>query len=118
MFKTETKKIGFVLTLITVINSIFASLFSLIIFCLIVYHIYRTPTRKREKVILLLSGNIYLCIFIYMMILSSMNIQTILGDFYEWNFDSSWCVFVGYLSPTILCVLYYSFVNQVRRIRN
>lgn len=114
MFTNENKKIGFVLTSITVITSLSASLISLIIFCLIIYHISRDRMRKRDKVILLLCGNIYLCILIYMIILSSMNIQTILGDLYERNFESAWCKFVGYMSPTILCVLYYSFVNQVR----
>lgn len=113
MLNIDNDRSAFVLTLITIMNSLFACLISLIIICMIVYHLYYNPMRKRDKIILLLCGNIYLCILMYMIILSSMNIQTILGDFYQWNFNSSRCIFVGYMSPAILGVLYYSFVNQV-----
>ena len=118
MINEENKFSAIALTCITIVNSLFASLLSLIVICLIINHLYYNQMRKRDKVIVLLSGNIYLCILMYMIILSSMNIQTILGDFYGWNFNSSRCTFVGYMSPAILCVLYYSFVNQVRNTRN
>jgi len=113
MFNNQNKVIGFVLTLITLGHSLFACLISVVIFSIITYNLCYNRMKRREKIILLLCTNIYLCILIYMTILSSMNIQTILGDLYGRDFNSSWCIFIGYTSPAILCVLYYSFVNQV-----
>ncbi|UJR17307.1 hypothetical protein I4U23_004202 [Adineta vaga] len=42
----------------------------------------------------------------------SFNIQTLLGDLYEQNFNTSRCIFMGYLMIICLCALYCSFVNQ------
>ncbi|CAF4221670.1 unnamed protein product, partial [Adineta steineri] len=44
--------------------------------------------------------------------LSSMNIRSILGDLYKQSFDSSWCIFSGYLVIVLLGMLYMTFVNQ------
>jgi len=113
MLNNQNKLIGFVLTLVTLIHSTFACILSSVIFFLIIYHLCYKRVKRGDKTILLLCANIYLFLLIYMIILSLMNIQTILGDLYERDFNSSWCIFVGYLSPVILCVLYHSFVNQV-----
>jgi hypothetical protein len=113
MFNNENQLAGFILTLVTLVHSLFACLISLIVFCIIIYHLYYNQLKREDRITILLCANIYLCILVYMTILSLMNIQTILGDIYERNFNSSWCIFVGYISPVILCVLYHSFVNQV-----
>jgi hypothetical protein len=113
MLNKQNKVIGFVLTLITLTHSLLTCLISLIIFSIIIYHLLSDRIKRRDKIILLLCANIYLWMLIYMVILSSMNIQTILGDLYGRDFNSSWCILIGYVSPAVLCVLYYSFVNQV-----
>ncbi|CAF1257487.1 unnamed protein product [Adineta steineri] len=44
--------------------------------------------------------------------LSSMNIRSMLGDLYNQSFDSSGCIFSGYLSSVLLGMLYWNFFNQ------
>ncbi|CAF4012712.1 unnamed protein product [Adineta steineri] len=44
--------------------------------------------------------------------LISTNIRSILGDLYNQSFDSSWCIFSGYLVLVLLGMLYMTFVNQ------
>ncbi|CAF1187571.1 unnamed protein product [Adineta steineri] len=44
--------------------------------------------------------------------LISMNIRSILGDLYNQSFDSSWCIFSGYLAIILLSMLYMNFLNQ------
>ncbi|CAF1498470.1 unnamed protein product [Adineta steineri] len=41
-----------------------------------------------------------------------MNIRSILGDLYNQSFDSSWCIFSGYLAIILLGMLYWNFLNQ------
>jgi hypothetical protein len=43
----------------------------------------------------------------------SFNIQTLLGDVYGNNFDSSWCIFRGYFICVTTCTTYHAFVIQV-----
>jgi len=69
--------------------------------------------KKENRVNGIICADIYLLIFFYMIILVSFNIQTLLGDLYEHDFNSSWCVFMGYLAPVFLNALYWAFVNQV-----
>ncbi|CAF0873653.1 unnamed protein product [Adineta steineri] len=44
--------------------------------------------------------------------LSAMNIRSILGDLYNQSFDSSWCIFSGYLAIILIGMLYLNFLNQ------
>ena len=48
-----------------------------------------------------------------MLVLLSIDIQTILGDLYELNFDSAGYRFQGYLLNGLIISLYNSFVVQV-----
>jgi len=52
-------------------------------------------------------------IFLYVTTLISLNIQTLLGDVYGINFDSSWCTFRGYLLTIAICGLFHAFAIQV-----
>ena len=56
---------------------------------------------------------IYLFIFIYVILLSSMSVNTLLGDLYQYHFSSSWCIFKAYLITVILTTLYCVCINQV-----
>ncbi|CAF0728471.1 unnamed protein product [Adineta steineri] len=112
MFSNQIKLTGFILSLITVIHSTFTCFISIVIIFIIIYELCYKNLKREERTTLFLCVNIYLFLLIYMMILSLMNIQTILGDLYERDFNSTLCIFIGYLSPVILCVLYHSFVNQ------
>ncbi|CAF1365716.1 unnamed protein product [Rotaria sp. Silwood1] len=108
----DYKIVGFVLNLISLIHGSFASVISVIILGIIIYHQYHDHLRREEKITLILSANIYFYMNIYALVLVSGNIQTLLGDIYEKKFDSSWCTFRGYLVPVSCCTLFLSFVIQ------
>jgi len=91
----------------------FASLVSLIIFIIIIVHLFFNRTKKEEKVTLILSDNIFIFIFVYGITLNSFCVNTILGELYGYNFESSWCIFSGYFVTVIVFVLYSVFVIQV-----
>ncbi|CAF1123441.1 unnamed protein product [Adineta steineri] len=44
--------------------------------------------------------------------LISMNVRSMLGDLYNQSFDSSWCIFSGYLALVLVGMLYLNFLNQ------
>ncbi|CAF0900105.1 unnamed protein product [Adineta steineri] len=44
--------------------------------------------------------------------LISMNVRSILGDLYNQYFNSTWCIFSGYLAIVIFGMLYMNFLNQ------
>ena len=105
--------VGFVLNMMTLIISLCACVISLPIIMVIFYHLRGNRTKREDRVTLILSANIYPLIFVYSLILVSFNFQTLFGDLYQWNFQSTWCIFLGYFSPAVLCMLYWAFVNQV-----
>lgn len=104
---------GLTFTFITIIFDGFASIISLIIFIIILIHLFSNQTKKEEKVTLILSANICIFIFIYGLMVISFCIQTILGEFYGYDFQSSWCIFSGYFIAVIVFALYSVFVSQV-----
>jgi len=104
---------GYILNIITLSIDMFTCLNSLIIFICIIYHICYNRIKQEDRVTVMHGINIYLLLSIYTVILILSNIQTVLGDLYGYNFNSSWCIFLGYFSPVILTTLYWSFVNQV-----
>ncbi|CAF1320065.1 unnamed protein product [Rotaria sordida] len=104
--------VGFVLNLISLIHGSFAIMISVIIIGIIIYHQYHNRLRREEKITLILSANIYFYMNIYVAVLVSGNIYTLLGDIYEKNFDSSWCAFRGYLVPVSCCALLLAFAIQ------
>ncbi|CAF0980159.1 unnamed protein product [Rotaria sordida] len=104
--------VGFVLTLISLIHGSFATVISVIVIGIIIYHQYHNHLRREEKITLILSVNIYFYMNLYVVVLVSCNIQTLLGDIYEKNFDSSWCTFRGYLIPVSCCALFHAFAIQ------
>ncbi|CAF0980250.1 unnamed protein product [Rotaria sordida] len=83
--------VGFAVTLISLIHGSFATVISAIVLGIIIYHQYHNRLTREEKITLILSANIYFHMNIYIVVLISCNIQTLLGDIYEKNFDSSWC---------------------------
>ncbi|CAF4023687.1 unnamed protein product [Rotaria sordida] len=104
--------VGFVLTLISLIHGSFASVISAIVLGIIIYHQYHNRLRREEKITLILSANIYFYMNLYVVVLVSCNIHTLLGDIYEKNFDSSWCTFRGYLITVACCTLFNAFAIQ------
>ncbi|CAF3927445.1 unnamed protein product [Rotaria sordida] len=105
--------IGFVLNLISLIHGSFAIVISVIVIGIIIYHQYHNRSTREEKITLILSVNIYFYMIIYVAVLVSGNIHTLLGDIYEQNFDSSWCIFRGYLIPVSCCALFHAFAIQI-----
>ncbi|CAF3778353.1 unnamed protein product [Rotaria sordida] len=104
--------VGFVLNLISLIHGSFATVVSVIVIGIIIYHQYHNHLRREEKITLILSANIYFYMNLYVVVLVSCNIQTLLGDIYEKNFDSSWCTFRGYLITVACCTLFNAFAIQ------
>ncbi|CAF1476201.1 unnamed protein product [Adineta steineri] len=104
--------VGFVLSLISLIHGSFGSVISILIFLLLIFYQYKNDLKKEERINLFLFTTIYFYLFIYILTLTSFNIQTILGDLYGMNFNSSWCTFRGYLIPVSCSALYQTFVIQ------
>ncbi len=105
--------VGYVLTFISLINAVFASVISLMVIVIIIYHQYNNRLKRDEKITLLLSFNIYSIIFICLITLMPSNIQTLIGDVYGISFDSSWCIFRTYFIAVMFFALYHAFVIQV-----
>jgi hypothetical protein len=113
MINSETNTIAFTINIIALVHGLFACIFSVVIFVIIIYHLYKKRVKRENKIVFILSANIYLLIFIYATTLISFNIDTLLGDLYNLNFDSSWCTFRGYFVSVMLGALYFGFVIQV-----
>ncbi|CAF1031028.1 unnamed protein product [Adineta steineri] len=112
MNNETTLTAGFVLPLLTVIHGSIASIMSTIVFFIIIYHQHNNRIKQEERITLILCANIYLCIFLCSTMLLLLNIQTLLGDLYGLNFDSTQCIFSGYLNLIFIYTLYYGFVTQ------
>jgi tetrahydromethanopterin S-methyltransferase subunit C len=107
--------VGYVLTLISLIHGSLLAVISFIVVAIIIYHQYNNRLKPEEKITLVLSANIYLLIFIYIIELISCNIQTLIGDVYGNNFNSSWCIFRSYFIVVMSCSMYHAFVIQVNK---
>jgi hypothetical protein len=105
--------IGYVLTMISLIHALTGFVVSTIVVVATIHHRYHHRLKREEKITLLLSAYIYSFLFIYTIILIATNIQTLLGDVYGTNYDTSWCIFREYWITVIACALYYTFVVQV-----
>ncbi|CAF3905441.1 unnamed protein product [Adineta steineri] len=79
--------VGFILTFISLINASFAIIISFIVILTVIYHQYHN-------------------------LLIEINIETLIGDVYGNNFDSSLCVFRGYFIASIGCAVYHAFMTQ------
>ncbi|CAF3743212.1 unnamed protein product [Adineta steineri] len=112
MISDQTKTNGFILSSASLGFSTFACLISCIVFLIIIYHLYYNHVKREDKITVVLCGHIYLTILIYSALLISMSVRSILGDLYNKSFDSSWCIFSGYLAVILLGMLYMNFLNQ------
>jgi hypothetical protein len=113
MVDYERGIVGYVLNLISLISGLVVSVISLMLVAIIIYHQYTNRLKREEKITLALSANIYLFIFIEIITSISFNIQTLIGDVYGNNFDSSWCIIRGYFICMTFFTLYHTFVVQV-----
>ena len=106
---------GYTLTIFSLISSLLTGIVSLGVILIIIYHLYHhhRHLKREEKISLILLSHIYLFVLIFIVVLISMNIQTVIGDVYGNNFDSSWCVFQGYWMLVNGSVMYCGFVIQV-----
>ena len=106
-------KIGFIINLLTLILDFFSCITSLLVLICIIYRQIFDQRKRQERLILILYGNIYFYLFLYVTIHLSLNIDTLLGDLYKKNSNSSLCIFRGYITTVILSCLFNSFVVQV-----
>ncbi|CAF0813467.1 unnamed protein product [Adineta steineri] len=104
--------IAFILNMITLITDIFTCLIILIILFIIIYNIYYNRLKQEDRVVIYLCLTIYPVIFLFIIIAVSFHIQTLLGDLYEKDSNSSWCIPVGYISYVFLNMFYWAFINQ------
>ncbi|CAF3905422.1 unnamed protein product [Adineta steineri] len=79
--------VGYILTIISLICASFALIVSFIVILTVIYHQYHN-------------------------LLIEVNIETLIGDVYGNDFDSSLCVFKGYFMASICCTIYHAFVTQ------
>ena len=104
---------GLVLNFLTLIVDGGVCLISIGIFIYIIIHVIINRTKPEDKVTLIMCANILILIFLYGAIVVSFSINSILGEFYGLNSDSSWCIFSGYLIAVIVAAMYNVFVSQV-----
>ncbi|CAF1359012.1 unnamed protein product [Adineta ricciae] len=107
-----TSNIGFILNFITIVVNVFSCFISFLIVLGTVHHLIKNRLNKDDKITIILAANIYSLIFFYTIILISFNIQAILGELYAQDFNSWWCIFLGYLAAVFLSTIYWSFANQ------
>lgn len=105
--------IGFVLTLIAFICALFACIFSLLVVILIIVYQYHRQLEREERIALVLSLYIYFFLFIFASLQMSLNIQTLVGDVYGNDFNSTWCVLRAYFIIVSGTSMYFTFVVQV-----
>ncbi|CAF0980393.1 unnamed protein product [Adineta steineri] len=112
MINNQTKTNGFILSSVSLGLNTFACVISCIVFFIIIYQLYYNHVKREDKITVVLCGHIYIVVLIYSSTLMSTNIRSMLGDLYNQSFDSSWCIFSGYLVLVLLGMLYKMFVNQ------
>ncbi|UJR29341.1 hypothetical protein I4U23_010553 [Adineta vaga] len=112
MLSDKYQFIGFLLTSFSIGEIIFSCVLTLIILMLILYYILSNRIKQDDKIILILSINIYSSCLIYMFLFFVLLLQSAIGDIFHKEFDSSWCILFGYIYAVSLCVLYISFINQ------
>ena len=113
MKNPNESRMGLILTILSLTLISTNTLVSIVVFSAILSHSCQRYATARKRVALMLSANIYLLIFALMLIFLSINLQTILGDLYGLNFNSSLCRFQGYFLSVLGSSLYSSFVVQV-----
>lgn len=113
MITTDNYKIGFIFNLIALGNCIFACIISLIVLIGIISYLTCNRMKQEYRIIMILCIYIYLFILIYVILVGSLTVNSLLGDLYQYNFYSSWCIFRAYLATVILATLYCVCVNQV-----
>lgn len=69
--------------------------------------------KQEHRITMIICIYIYIFICIYVILLGSMNVNTLLGDLYQYNFYSLWCKFRAYFITVALTTLYFICINQV-----
>lgn len=105
--------IAFALNMITFLLDIFTCSISFMIFIIIIHHVYSNRLNRDDKVVVCLCATIYPVIFLFTAIAISFHIQTLLGDLYQQDFNTTRCIPIGYISYVLLNMFYWGFINQV-----
>ncbi|UJR07443.1 hypothetical protein I4U23_011729 [Adineta vaga] len=112
MLDNENKKIALILTSFTLVTVIFGTIISSFVLLILIYHCLCNRIKQEDKITVYLCIHIYLSVLILTTIIVSMNIRTLLGDLNGKSFDSSWCIFSGYLALIHISAMYMAFGNQ------
>ncbi|CAF0740064.1 unnamed protein product [Adineta steineri] len=105
-------QVAFIVCFTTLAICSLTCLFSCVILVCVIHHLYHNRLQQEDRIIIIHCINIYSLLLIYIAIVALFNIQSILGNLYGYDFNSSWCIFLGYLAPTLACSLFWAFVNQ------
>ncbi|CAF1574796.1 unnamed protein product, partial [Adineta steineri] len=107
-------QVAFILCLTTLIICSVSCLFSCAILICVIHHLCHNRLQQEDRIIFIHCINIYSLVLAYIGIIASFNIQTVLGNLYEYDFNSSWpwCIFAGYITPILIGCIYWAFVNQ------
>ncbi|UJR07446.1 hypothetical protein I4U23_011732 [Adineta vaga] len=109
MLDNENKKIALILTSFTFGFGIFATIISLLVLIILIYHWFFTGIKQEDKITIFHCIHIYLSMLIFTTIMLTMNIRTILGDLNGQSFNSSSCIVSGYIAVIQLCTMYLAF---------
>ena len=102
------------LTLITIGNSSFTCLVSLIVLIKCIYHLFLKRVSQDDKIVILHSSNLYFFIMMSTILLTIFHTQTIIGDLYGSHFQSKRCIFLGNLLIVANSNIYMASVSKVQ----
>lgn len=101
------------MSLVTITEGSLTCLVSSLVLILIVHHQLHSQMKRRDRISLVRCANIEFCLVLCSILLLVTNGRTLLGDLYELDFDTSFCVIHGYFTLATICTLYYGFVVQL-----
>ncbi|CAF0954760.1 unnamed protein product [Adineta steineri] len=104
--------VEFLLNCITLVIGICTWMMILMILMLIFYYLFHNRIKQEDKMTIIHGINMYILLLIFTTISVSFNIQTMLGDLNEQNFNSFSCILAGYFVIVSINSLYYVFFNQ------
>lgn len=111
--KMMINTVGAILNVVTLCISSLTCLAVLIICIVIIHHLVYTRVQQENKIVLSICLSIYLITLGCLVIIVSFNIQTLLGDLYEKNANSPWCISISYVFIVLFGGLLWTFTNQV-----
>jgi hypothetical protein len=87
---------------------------SMVLFVIVTF-LHSNPTKREEKVNLIISAHTFVLLTAFAITQQSFCVRTVLGDLLLYDSPSVMCTFAGYFILVVIGNLYHVFINQVTR---